>query len=31
MLRDRSKTKSARLKVPLERAGLSQTGMCGAM
>ena len=29
MLRDWSKTKSARLKVPSERADLSQTGMCG--
>src|ERR1700751_63503 len=28
MLCDRSKTKSARLKVPSERADLSQTGMC---
>jgi hypothetical protein len=29
--RDRSNTKSARLKVPSERADLSQTGMCGAI
>src|SRR5580704_5940370 len=31
VLRDRSNTKSARLKVPSERADLSHTGTCGVM
>ena len=31
MLRSRSKTKSARLKVPSGRADLSHTGTCGVM
>ena len=31
MLRSRSKTKSARLKLPSGRADLSHTGTCGAM